>query len=115
MHRFLAMLLMVSAANSQTVLDASDRMLDPQDTKAMMAAVLAGLDASTAYFLSLGYKKTPDGEDRDVICGIVSHGGEYGFYFTVSENEATFLPRQMGSGGRDLLLQELSAIGCPLP
>ena len=115
MHRFLAVFLMVSAAFCQTVLDESDQKLEPEDAKAMMRAVLDDLDSPTAYFSSLSYKKTKDGEDRDVICGIVGHGGEYAFYFIVSGNESTILPKQMGSGGRDLLVQELNEIGCSPP
>ena len=115
MLRSLVIFLMVSAAYGQTVLDESDENLEPEHVKAMMKAVLDDLDSSTAYFSSLSYKETADGEDRDVVCGIVSHGGDYGFYFSISETDATILPRQMGRGGRDLLVQQLGEIGCSLP
>jgi hypothetical protein len=115
MHRLLAVIFMVSTAYGQTVLDGSDQRLALDDAKAMMTAVLDELNSQTAHFSSLGYKKTKDGEDRDVICGIVDHGGEYAFYFVVSENASTILPKQMGSGGRDMLLQQLGEIGCPSP
>ena len=115
MHRLLAVLLMISTAFGQTVLDGSDRKLEPEDAEAMMKAVLGDLDSATASFSSLSYRKTKDGEDRDVICGIVEDGGEYAFTFVVSENDSTILPKQMGTGGRDMLLQQLRDIGCPPP
>ena len=115
MHRLLAVILMISSAYGQTVLDGSDQKLEPEDAKAMVRAVLDNLNSQTAYFSSLSYKTAENGEDRDVICGIVDAGGEYAFYFIVSENASTILPKQMGSGGRDLLVQQLGEIGCPLP
>jgi hypothetical protein len=115
MHRLLALLMMVSAAYAGTIAGPTDWPLEPKHAEAMRRAVLDDLGAKTAYFSSLSYKRTASGEDRDVICGIVSHGGEYAFYFVVSENDATILPRLMGSGGRDMLIQQLQEVGCPSP
>jgi hypothetical protein len=115
MHRLLAMFIWISAAYAQTVLDGSDQKLDRGDAKAMKRAVLDALNSDTASFYSLSYQKTKDKENRNVICGIVSRAGEYAFYFNVAENAATLLPKQMGTGGRDLLIQQLGEIGCPLP
>jgi len=81
----------------------------------MTRAVLGALNSQTAYFYALSYKTAEEGEDRNVICGIVGHDGEYAFYYVISENEPVLLPKQMGSGGRDLLIQQLEEVGCPLP
>ena len=115
MHRLLALVLVISPANAGTITGRTDWPLEPKHAEAMRSAVLDDLGAKTADFSSLSYKHTTSGEDRDVICGIVTHGGEYAFYFVVSENDATILPRVMGSGGRDMLIQQLHDVGCPTP
>jgi len=115
MHRLLALILMISTAYGQTILDKSDQRLDPEDVRAMTRALLGALDTRTAYFYALSYKTAEEGEDRNVICGVVGHAGEYAFYYYVSENEPVLLPKQMGGGGRDLLIQQLGEVGCPPP
>jgi hypothetical protein len=108
------MMLVVSTAYSQTILDKSDQSLKPEDVTAMTRAVLGALNSQAAYFYALSYKTAEgEGEDRNVICGIVGHGGEYAFYYDVSENEAVLLPKQMGSRGEDILVQQLAEVGCP--
>lgn len=115
MHRFVVVILMVSTAYSQTIIDKSDQRLDPDDVRAMTRAVLDELNTQAAYFYALSYRTAEGGEDRNVICGIVGHAGEYAFYYVVSENEPVLLPKEMGSGGRDLLIQQLGEVGCPPP